>query len=107
MGKTKPLLNLLGACHFAEKATPLTSHELFNMGHKRKKFGMGHGYRNVCPAYVRPKVQFPVQKKIITKKYKVCGIQLWGLMLGVALLCWESNPETQVSVTPCMWVFCA
>lgn len=28
-----------------------------------------------------------------------------GLILGAALLCWESNPETQVSMTPCIWMF--
>lgn len=56
-------LNMLGLSHFSEKATPLTSHERLNMGHKRKKSGMGHGYCNVCPAYVRPHVQFSAQRK--------------------------------------------
>lgn len=70
---------------------PLRSHELLNTGHKRKKSGVGHDYCSVCPAYVKPQVQFLVQeekkKPIITKKQ---GVQytLWRLMLGAAPLCW-------------------
>lgn len=42
---------------------PLRSHELLNTGHKRKKSGVGHDYCSVCPAYVKPQVQFPVQEE--------------------------------------------